>query len=857
MDAISNQKLSFSPDSPLFAKRIDQYGADLEKLGDFLKTMVAQMRQFCKDIKHGADSAFNLGVTMKCGPNCSELNTQLIPVIKRFGEIFTEISNSQSILADSLENAFVAPLEVFYSNEVNRVQAMKQHYFNQRDILDSTIERYIRSDVSGSFGHKMTQNQLDYRAHEVVQQKKRLEITRFDLVRKVNEIEARKSFELAECCVASVLSFNVHYHECMEILQNSKGYMDDLHARQQHERENYSKMLGPVERRRGELMNVLESMENRVKSQSPFLQTYPVQSTGGGQFDETYETILPPPPPQHSSLSPANGKSRFGKLGDLMSGLSRQNQSGVKGDPVSKSLHGHDDLSTTSSSSTATAVGSFEETELRLKALECADLSTLYSFNQEEEPMGVVLQGYLWKKSKDHKVRQHWNRRWFVLDGSKIYYLKEGGVCLVCDVLLTTVKELKSFETPFCFDIVHANIRTTTVQAEGIGDYNRWISAIRGGIERMLITGGIGPSISLSGKVIKGVSVPMKADSLETTQKRQQAVSRRKENNARVAVITAANPYCAECGRVEPEWVSINLGCLICISCSGVHRSLGVHISKVRSLTLDELEVEEYNLLDLMGNELSNSIWEAAILEKGEGAKLKATDADAARYKYILAKYHEKLFLTPVDDTDFNSLLFAAASSGDVRGVLRAIVYGANISGLHNGQTALHIAAQAGSTTCCTLLMSHGADSNAVNDNGQSATEVASTSGFDELAAYLSRRMLLQSHMTGLKPAIGSPISEGVSHLQGLSHHVHGFDDDESDSDDGYSDGVASPSSPVGGKTLVTEAQGPGSKILNVLRMGAAVVGPAVSSNSSGSHTSSSGSTSQQKGDTYYQPWSK
>ena len=48
----------------------------------------------------------------------------------------------------------------------------------------------------------------------------------------------------------------------------------------------------------------------------------------------------------------------------------------------------------------------------------------------------------------------------------------------------------------------------------------------------------------------------------------------------------AGNGACADCGKADPDWASLNLGVLLCIECSGVHRRLGVHVSKARPMRL-------------------------------------------------------------------------------------------------------------------------------------------------------------------------------------------------------------------------------------------------------------------------------
>ncbi|CDR97778.1 GTP-ase activating domain containing protein, putative [Babesia bigemina] len=69
------------------------------------------------------------------------------------------------------------------------------------------------------------------------------------------------------------------------------------------------------------------------------------------------------------------------------------------------------------------------------------------------------------------------------------------------------------------------------------------------------------------------------------------------------------NNICADCGGRSPRWASVNLGVLLCINCSGVHRMLGVHVSQVKSLTLDNLKPEWIKVLTNVGNEIANSYY--------------------------------------------------------------------------------------------------------------------------------------------------------------------------------------------------------------------------------------------------------
>lgn len=68
--------------------------------------------------------------------------------------------------------------------------------------------------------------------------------------------------------------------------------------------------------------------------------------------------------------------------------------------------------------------------------------------------------------------------------------------------------------------------------------------------------------------------------------------------------------HCADCLSTDAEWASVNLGVFVCVHCSGVHRSLGSHVSRVRSVHLDEWDDEGYKSMASQGNIKANSFWE-------------------------------------------------------------------------------------------------------------------------------------------------------------------------------------------------------------------------------------------------------
>lgn len=278
------------------------------------------------------------------------------------------------------------------------------------------------------------------------------------------------------------------------------------------------------------------------------------------------------------------------------------------------------------------------------------------------------------------------------------------------------------------------------LQAENEEEYAEWILALRSQTEEALL--GLGFGTDGGGGL--GLSPPT-SPLYSLGPLRTGAEKGGGTHAAFVERVRRANPTCADCGAPGPEWAVTTAGVMVCIQCSGIHRSLGVHISRVRSLLLDRWPRALRLVMESVGNAQFNDVWEAALSYPSEGKGGKPLGLAASREEreaFIRDKYLGRAFVAQGErageEEDPDVILYEAARKGDVMGLLWSLAHGGVVNYVSPGQrgrTPVHAVCEGakggggggtqGRLVCLELLHQNGACLDALDADEASPLDLA------------------------------------------------------------------------------------------------------------------------------------
>ncbi|XP_061538407.1 BAR_ACAPs and ArfGap_ACAP domain-containing protein isoform X3 [Phycodurus eques] len=412
------------------------------------------------------------------------------------------------------------------------------------------------------------------------------------------------------------------------------------------------------------------------------------------------------------------------------------------------------------------------------RSAECAskrkDLENAHLLVQEGDASGEtparpcdgsddIIQGYLFKRSR--RKSKTWKRCWFSIRHNQLTYRKshkEAPVRLFEDLRLCAVKSLEDADRRFCFQLISVHKRCV-LQADSEPARLAWTSALQGSIDtaygergraastqaRSLLVGAGNSSRSSIIATFVNVTRSPESPSRPTATTARPIGGRRRWPRSCAAPATVAAATAARRSRGGPPstWASP-----CAYSAPGYTgracRSLGVHVSKVRSLTLDSWEAEQLKLLCVLGNDAVNGIYEARCSPR---VKPTAESPRAEKEAWIRDKYVDKTFVRRDGDDDGTHAvdasptprLYRAAVAGDLVAMVTALAQGAAVNGSvaqEEGRSALIGAAQGGSLLACEFLLQNGANINHRDRRGQGALHAAATAGHTGQVCLLLKR---------------------------------------------------------------------------------------------------------------------
>ncbi|CAO1324458.1 unnamed protein product [Diamesa tonsa] len=215
---------------------------------------------------------------------------------------------------------------------------------------------------------------------------------------------------------------------------------------------------------------------------------------------------------------------------------------------------------------------------------------------------------------------------------------------------------------------------------------------------------------------------------------------------------------CGDCGLQDPTFCSLNRGILLCSDCCSVHRSLGRHISIIKSLRQGSWSPSVLNFINQLNAHGANSVWEHLIHDPNSKQKIRSKpspkDSIQQKTEFIRAKHVNLAYVLKPNlqanedatslEVELSKQLHASVRTSNLETSLRLLVQGADPNFCHEEKgrtTPIHVASKFGQAAQVELLIVYGADLNVPDGNGNSAIDLAKQNQYLQIAERLTESL--------------------------------------------------------------------------------------------------------------------
>ncbi|XP_014497917.1 ADP-ribosylation factor GTPase-activating protein AGD1 isoform X1 [Vigna radiata var. radiata] len=665
-------------DSPMFRKQIQCMEESAESLRERSLKFYKGCRKYTEGLgeAYDGDIAFASALETFGGGHNDPISVAFGgPVMTKFTIALREIGTYKEVLRSQVEHMLNDRLLQFVNIDLQEVKEARKRFDKASLIYDQTRERFLslrkgtKTDVATA---------LEEELHSA---RSTFEQARFNLVTALSTVEAKKRFEFLEAVSGTMDAHLRYFKQGYELLHQMEPYINQVltYAQQSRERSNYEQAA---------LNERMQEYKRQIDRESRWASNGSNGSPNGDGIQAIGRS-------SHKMIEAVMQSAAKGKVQTIRQGYLSKRSSNLRGD-----------------------------WKRRFFVLDSRGM--LYYYRKQCSKSSVRS-----GSSSQHSGQRNSSElgsgllsRWLSSHHHGGVHDEKSVAHHTVNLLTSTIKvDADQSDLRFCFRIISPT-KNYTLQAESALDQMDWIEKITGVIasllssqipERMLPASPMGSghhrstsesssfeSSDFDHSAVEECAADRSLASahLERPSRslQQQRSCTKIEKPIDVLRRVCGNDKCADCGAPEPDWASLNLGVLVCIECSGVHRNLGVHISKVRSLTLD-VKVWEPSVISLfqsLGNTFANSIWEELLqsrsaiqvdlvptgLSKSDKPlmfffpKPCQSDSLSVKEKFIHAKYAEKLFVRRPKDNRLSvaQQIWEAVHANDKKAVYRYIV---------------------------------------------------------------------------------------------------------------------------------------------------------------------------------------